>query len=348
MAGPDGHAAHHLAALDQLRTEPHRFTLFAALRLLEQADPARPRLGDARRAEDEWVRIEQPPHLTFAPSDVATVEAVARGRLRVEQYGFGMFGPNGALPTHLTEHAFERRRHHEDAAISDFVNVFQHRMASLFYRAWAESDPVASHARPDDDDFVRYLGALIGFFADSSAGRDSVADHAKLFRAGLLSSGTRSADGLERLLSDFFRQAIKVREFVGGWLRIPHGLRTRIGRKDGFAVLGEDATLGGAAWQSQHRFEIVVGPLPFEQFLQFLPGSRAMRSLKDLVRLYTSDEWSWQVRLIVREDDAPGVSLGQVGRLGWTSWLGRKQGQAGDAVFYDEQMAQGTQVGGHA
>jgi type VI secretion system protein ImpH len=343
MAGPDGHAAHHLAALQQLRQEPHRFTLFAALRLLEQADPSRPRLGEARRPDDEWVRVEQPPHLIFAPSDVASVDAVARGRLRVEQYGFGMFGPNGALPSHLTEHTFERRRHHEDGAISDFVNLFQHRMATLFYRAWAESDPVASHARPADDDFVRYLGALVGLFTESSLERDSVADNAKLFRAGLLASATRSADGLETLLSDYFRQTISVRQFVGGWLRVPVELRTQLGRKDGYAVLGETATLGAAAWQSQNRFEVVVGPVRFEEFLQFLPGSRALRSLRDLIRLYTSDEWSWQVRLIVQEDDAPGVSLGQVGRLGWTSWLGRKQGIASDAVFYDEQIAERTQ-----
>ena len=74
MAGQDGHAAHHLEALQQLRQEPHRFSLFAALRLLERVDQTRPRLGEARRPADEWVRIEQPPHLTFAPSDVTTAQ----------------------------------------------------------------------------------------------------------------------------------------------------------------------------------------------------------------------------------------------------------------------------------
>ena len=92
----------------------------------------------------------------------------------------------------------------------------------------------------------------------------------------------------------------------------------------------------------------MIGPLRFEEFLQYLPGSRSLRSLRDLIRLYTSDEWSWQVRLIVQADDAPGVSLGQVGRLGWTSWLGRKQGIADDAVSYDEQIDQGTQGGAQA
>ena len=339
MAGPDGLAAHHLEALHELRQEPHRFSLFAALRLLERVDPARPRLGEARRPADEWVRIEQPPHLTFAPSDVTTAQPAERGRLRIGQFGFGMFGPNGALPSHLTEHAFERRRHHEDGAIADFINIFQHRLASLFYRAWAESDPVASHARPEDDDFATYLGALMGFFDGTARQRDSVPDSAKLYRAGLFASASRSAAGLEALLTDYFRHRIEVRQFVGGWLRVPRDLQTQLGTGESHAVLGVSATLGAASWQCQSRFEVVVGPLRFEDFMRFLPGSRALRSLAELIRLYTSGEWSWQVRLLVNDTDAPGVSLGKIGRLGWTSWLGRKQGVAADVVLHDEQAA---------
>lgn len=337
MAGADGLSPRHLAAVQRLRHEPHRFSLFAALRLLEQVDPARPRLGEARRPAEEWVRLEQPAHLTFAPSDVASAEDSSGGKLRIGQYGFGVFGPNGALPFHLTEFAFERQRHHEDATVVDFINLFQHRLTTLFYRAWADSDPVASHARPEDDGFATFLGSLVGLFDESALGRDSIPDGAKLSRAGLIAGGGKSADGLEALLSDYFRQRIEVRQFVGSWLRVPEELRTRLGVDDSSAILGNSATLGAASWQRQSKFEVVVGPLPFEAFLQFLPGSRALRALGDLIRLYTTGEWSWQVRLLVNEDDAPGVALGQVGRLGWTSWLGHKQGIASDVVLQDVQ-----------
>jgi type VI secretion system protein ImpH len=338
MAGADGLSPDHLEAMQRLRQEPSRFSLFAALRLVEQIDPARPRLGEARRPADEWVRLAQPPHLTFAPSDVARAEPASGGRLRIGQYGFGVFGPNGALPFHLTEFAFERQRHHEDATIVDFINLFQHRLTTLFYRAWADSDPVASHARPDADSFAMCLGSLVGLFHESALGRDSVPDAAKLSRAGLIAGGGRSADGLEALLSDYFRQRIEVRQFVGSWLRVPEELRTRLGVDDSSATLGVSATLGAASWQRRSKFEVVIGPLTFESFLQFLPGSRALRALSDMIKLYTSGEWDWQARLLVNENDAPGVSLGQVGRLGWTSWLGRKTGIADDVVLHDDQV----------
>ena len=65
---------------------------------------------------------------------------------RIEQHGFGVFGPNGALPLHLTEVAYSREHQADDPAFSDFVNAFQHRFASLFYRAWAGADPSAVNA----------------------------------------------------------------------------------------------------------------------------------------------------------------------------------------------------------
>src|SRR5262245_29181147 len=94
--------------LEQLRARPHAFSLFAALRMIEQSHPDQPRLGESRKASDDVVRLGQAPHLSFAPSDVAAATSDAEGRLSLEQHGFGVFGPNGALPLHLTELAYER------------------------------------------------------------------------------------------------------------------------------------------------------------------------------------------------------------------------------------------------
>ena len=106
MASEAGNPTIDVSALER---EPHRFTLFAALRLLEQANAGQPRFGQSRRSADDAVRLQQPPHLTFAPSDVSRMAAAGQRRPVLEQYSHGVFGPNGALPLHLTEYAFERR-----------------------------------------------------------------------------------------------------------------------------------------------------------------------------------------------------------------------------------------------
>ena len=328
------------AALEQLRAEPHRFTLFAALRLLEQCFPAAPRLGESRKAADDPVRLGQTPTLSFAPSDVSGFHDSADGeRPTLEQYSFGVFGPNGSLPVHLTEYAYERGRQREDATFTDFVNLFQHRLTSLFYRAWADAEPAASCDRPESDRFLQYVGALLGLGTASARSRDAVPDRAKLSRAAHFGPQPRSADGLENILTDYFGLAVEVRQFVGEWMDVPHELCCRIGRDPSSASLGMTAALGAMSWQCQHKFEIVIGPLALGSFADFLPGSRGLAELAALVRLYTNDEWSWQLRLLLRDVEVPGVRLGSAGRMGWTTWLGGR-GQLADDVVIQEPTSQ--------
>jgi type VI secretion system protein ImpH len=318
-----------LSALAALEERPHRFSLFAALRLLEQMHAAQPRLGESRKAADDGVRLGQAPHLSFAPSDVTALTRTEEGDIRLEQYSFGLFGPNGALPLHLTELAYERRRHQEDGTIADFLNLFQHRLISLFYRAWADSEPAVSLDRPESDRYRAYVGALFGLAPQSAQDADAVPDYAKLSRAGRFSSQARSADGLEAILADYFGIAVEVRPFAGAWLDIPRDLQSRLGEQQ----LGVGTTLGGSTWQCQHRFEIVVGPLERAAFSNFLPGARGLDELNALVRLYTNDEWAWQVRLLLRDAEIPGIRLGAGSQLGWTSWLGVRRANAADVVI---------------
>jgi type VI secretion system protein ImpH len=330
-----------VSTFERLRDEPYSFTLFAALRLLEQLYPQRPRLGEGRRASDDAIRLAQPPHLIFAPSDVAALGRTEDGTPRLEQYGFGVFGPNGALPLHLTEYAFERGAHRGDPGVADFINAFQHRFIALFYRAWADGDPAVNLDRPASDRFVRCLGALVGLAPPSARAASPLAARAALGRAALFGRSSRSAEALERALSDYFGLAINIRPFIGGWIEIPTESRSRLGAASG-GVLGLGATLGSCSWQCQHQFEIGLGPLDYAAFTRFLPGSPAFDELAGIVRFFTNDEWSWQLRPTLAANQAPGTELGRAGRLGWTSWLGGRAGRVDDVVIRGERTMLGA------
>jgi type VI secretion system protein ImpH len=327
------------AVLEDLRTQPTLHTLFAALRRIEQVYRDRPRLGESRKVADDPIRIAQRPHLYFAPSEVSSVEAGEDGLTHLAQHGFGVFGPNGALPLHLTELAYAREFQFDDPTFAAFINTFQHRFASLFYRAWADLDPCTSFDRPQEDRFRLFVGAMIGLGAPAAQDRDSVPDYAKLARSGLFGPQSRSAESLERIIAEYFELDVQLVQFVGGWLDIPEEARCRIGRDPQYATLGVNATLGASTWQCQSRFEIVLGPLAIGEFVNFLPGARGLSQLKALVRLYTNEEWSWQVRLLLRPGDIPPIRLGDSGWLGWTSWLGARKEVAPDAVIEGSEYA---------
>jgi type VI secretion system protein ImpH len=186
------------------------------------------------------VRFAQEPSLAFAPSAVAAFEPANGVRAaRLVQRVFGMLGPNGALPIHLTDWARDRARNQGDAAFLRFLDVFHHRMLSLFYRAWAQAQAAVSMDRPRQDFFGRRLAALCGLGLPSLRDRDGAPDSVKLAHAGVFGRQVRNADCLQVVLANYFRVPVGIEEFVGQWLPIAPAQHSRIGERGSFARLGE-------------------------------------------------------------------------------------------------------------
>src|SRR6185369_7881895 len=128
--------------------------------------------------------LGQEPDMAFAPAPLASFEPGEKGRPgRLQVRLFGLLGPNGPLPLHFTEYARERLRHANDPTLSRFLDLFHHRLMTLFYRAWAQAQPHVSRDRPNDDRFAVYVGALFGLSQPTSRNRDTLPDLAKLFHA---------------------------------------------------------------------------------------------------------------------------------------------------------------------
>ena len=83
-------------------------------------------------AGDDPVRFGQLPSLAFAPSTIAQFVPASDGRPpRLLELFFGLLGPNGPLPLHLTDYARERMTRWHDPTLVRFLDVFHHRMLSL-------------------------------------------------------------------------------------------------------------------------------------------------------------------------------------------------------------------------
>ena len=324
-----------VAKLAALRERPYEFGFFAALRLLESVYAEAPRIGTAVRPADEPVRLGQEPSLSFANATLADCETLAGGEtLYLSSYFLGLFGPHGALPTHLTEYAFDREHSHRDRTFRRFADLFHHRMLSLFYRAWADAQPTVSLDRADDRRFDRFAGSLVGVASDALRERDGLHDHAKFYWAGWLGQAVPAAGSLPAMLRDFLDVDFAVHEFAGEWLALEQHDQTRLGTGGSACCLGEGAVLGTRIWACQHRFQLESAPLDLATFESFLPGGERLPALRDIVRNALGDAFDWDCRLQLRADAVPSTTLGGSGRLGWTSWLGEWPGpdDAGDVV----------------
>ena len=321
MASEERAESSALALFEALAEQPFAFDFFQALRRLECAFPQRPRLGKSSRSGDDPIRLTQKPSVAFAPSTLAAMEPHPQGLPpRLSVYFLGLFGANGPLPLHLTEYARERLEHHNDPTLIRFADVFHHRLLALFYRAWADAQPVVQFDRPQQDRFSHYLGASFGLGMPSLRHRDAAPDLAKLFYAGLFTAQTGHADGLAALLADFFGVSVQIQQFVGHWIELSPDNMTRLGESAATGTLGHTAVIGERVWDCQHKFRIVIGPIGYVDYQRLLPGGESLPRLVALVRQYIGDSLSWDVQLILKKAEVPALQLGVDGRLGWTTW----------------------------
>ncbi len=312
--------------LRSVAAEPHAFEFFQLMRRIDAICSDRPRLGESSRPSLDRVRIGQQPAMAFPTRSVARVtEARENHPPSISTYFFGLFGPNGPLPLHLTEYALHRQHNAADATLVRFTDVFHHRLASLFFRAWAESEPTVSHDRPQEDRFALQLGSLAGFGMTSLHGRDAMPDLAKLHFIGRLASPSRNAEGLIAILIGFFAAPVEIREFIPKWVALPFGALCLLGRDPCTGTLGSTATIGARIKVYHHRFRIIIGPLGLAQYEELLPGSSGLEAFAAIVRNYIGDELDWEVNLVLHHKEVPKNPLGHSGRLGWTSWIGERR-----------------------
>jgi len=305
-----------------LASAPHQFDFFQALRRLECAHRDRPRIGAGLRPLDDAVRLAQVPSLTFSGSTLAAFAPGKEGRpWRLAVNFFGLLGPNGPLPLHLTEYTRDRVQHAGDRTLVHFLDVFHHRLLTLFYRARAMAEPTAQYDRSETDRFAVYVGALCGLGSPALRNRDALPDHAKLHFAGRLAPQVKNAEGLQAMLTELLGVPAQVDEFVGHWMSLPVDCRCQLGKSPTTGTLGASALIGDRVWDYQYKFRVVLGPLGREDYEEFLPDGEILPRVVAIIRNYIGDELAWDLRLVLKRQAVRSVELGRFGRLGWTTWL---------------------------
>ena len=332
MASENRTSSHIL--INELEQAAYRFDFFETLRWLEALNRDKPRLGTSVKAGDDAIRLSQEPELQFPASALASCSVADSGVPRLVVNFFGLFGPNGPLPLHLTDYARERLRNHHDPTLVRFADIFHHRMLSLFYRAWANARPTVSYDRPESDRFGFYVASLQGISGETFRHRDALDDRAKLFYAGHFSAQTKSPDGLQAIIADILSMDVRIEEFVGEWMEIQQSDHSRLGYTPELATLGQSTLLGAFVWGCQHKFRIVLGPLKLAQYLSLLPGAVELAKLAAIVRNYIGDELVWDAQLILQKNEVPtelslgipsqpiSASMNGEAKLGWSMWLG--------------------------
>jgi type VI secretion system protein ImpH len=288
----------------------------------------------------------------------------------------GLTGPSGALPRHYTEFLLRHQKEADDAekfALRDWFDLFNHRLISLFFRAWEKYRfyvpyERGEYRRPEPDPYTLCLFSLIGLgmpalrqrLRVSLAEEDDehrrehvlaeIKDLALVHYSGHLSHQVRTALGLEAVLRDYFQFPVEVEQFRGQWLRLDLANQSCMSEGSRTCELGVNLVAGDRVWDVQGKFRVRIGPLSYTQFTSLIPDcapvleQKTFFLLAHLIRLYVGPDLDFDVQLVLRAVDIPQCRMEESPtfspRLGWNTWIANEPFKcaAEDSVFEGETV----------
>ena len=219
LAAAHGHAEAAVTQIDEMKEEPWRFDFFSVMRWLERTHPQRPRIGDSAAWREEYVRLGQDPYHGFPGLEPDPCQQTTTGRLRIFVKFLGLLGPQGALAARHDRGKPSAGSLSRDDAFPRFLDIFNHRFLQLFFRAWADSRPIAQHDRPEGrplrrlyrlDDRHRHAAASRPRFRprcrqDGFAGLIGAADASRASRLQAVSQRSVRRQGRDRRVRRYLR-----------------------------------------------------------------------------------------------------------------------------------------------
>ncbi len=322
--------------VDHTLQEPERYEFFQLVRLYEIVF----RQAKGRAAGDvvnERIRFRNSLRLGFAPSQVDAIapsyarddEGLDTGELEqveVTPSFMGMLGVNGTLPIHYTEQVINHARFKRDDSGRAFLDMFTNRAVGHFYRAWKKYRLPILYETDRQKRFLPLILSLGGIGFDAlrerlNASPGGIDDESIAYFTGLLRQRPVSAEALQKMIGTYFRETVRVEQFIGHWYVVPSDQRSVLGGKN--MRLGGNALLGERVWQRNLRLRIHIGPLRHARYMDFLPNGELAAALEKILSLATGGQFEYEIRPILRAEDVRPARLGSdIGcRLGYDSFM---------------------------
>ncbi len=356
-----------LTVIDELLSHPEQFDFFQAVRLLERLAAneyendnriACENIGYDHPAALEAIRFNVENHLKFPDHEIVKLESISatynnqtRAQFLLTVACMGLTGAAGVLPYHYTELILQRARF-KDAGLRKFLDLFNHRIISLYYRAankyrfpFQYEQQHISNARKhyvtlyqrsnrflEADLFTDVLRSLAGLNSPASQQRLSQLDDQLLKYTAYFIQKPRNASNLGRMLSEYFQLPVYIDQFQAQWQEIIPDMLSRLPTKThsrGQNVqLGVNAIAGHKIWSAQSKFTIRIAPVNYKQYESLAPGKPKLKALHELIRLYIGIELDYDIHLHVPARELPPARLkadtSSPLQLGWNGYLPAK------------------------
>lgn len=311
----------HPRLICRLAKDIGKINFFRLCQLLEHPPGTSP-LGSTAHPADDPVRFRPHPGMGFPVSELKALETNAEypdAPPTVRTTFMGLYGVDSPLPTTYIDDITQQREGHE--ALEGFLDIFNHRIMTQFYRIWRKYSYPATFEAGGKDNTSQSLLGLIGMGIPGTQQHFATPTSRFLALLGVMRQPGRTAEGVQalvRLLAPFTRADVT-----------PHCLRTLpmaspmtfadegANWLDGYTMLGDEAT------DANSQLLISLHTQDSEEAGEWLPDGRIYADFMVLLRVYLGWRYKACIQLTVPTrllpvpvlDDTP-IRLGLTGVLG--------------------------------
>lgn len=308
--------------LEALEGRVAEANLYRFCQLLEQALPNHPPLGSTTRPADDPVRFRPDPGMGFPAGELKAIEtfdayperpATVRTRL------LGLYGVDSPLPTAYLDDIAQRREGHE--ALEAFLDIFNHRIFTQFYRIWRKYSYPATFQAGGTDATSQCLLGLIGLGIPGTAKQIATPISRFLALLGVMRLPTRNAEGIIALVKLLAPNTLA--RVTPHWpQKIPLAQPASLSTSRPVS-LSQGTPLGSVGYDANSQLHLALFTEDTEEARGWLPDGQLHNDLLVLLRVYLGWRCTAKLQLSLPVRSLPEPVLGRTPvRLGMTAVLG--------------------------
>lgn len=293
--------------IEQLRDKLPYTQFYRFCQLLEQSQPEAPPLGSHWQVKHDPVRFRPHPGMGFPASEFKRVEDPEHPHLppTIRTTFMGLYGVESPLPTAYIDDITQRRDGYE--AISDFLDIFNHRMITQYYRIWRKYSYPATFAPGGTDRTSKYLLSLCGLGIEGSEQNAATPVSRFLALTGMMRLPTRTSEGIIALVTLLAPQT-EARVTPHDRLRIPLSKPLTMSARTPVSM-SSSPVMGTHAVDVNSQVSLQLRTNNVSEAREWLPGGQLHTDLLALLQVYLGSRLHVRLQLSVLRSLLPDAQL---------------------------------------
>lgn len=313
------------------------YAIFLAEMLSKKIHPER----DDAKLDQTGLQFRPYEYYVFPPKDIRAL-GYKDGIISFILNFMGLYGINSPLPRCYHEQVAIQQSIHGsgEVPLQNFLDIFNNRFYWLYYQSWKKYRYYLQLSEDPENKIVQRVFTFIGQVDQGQQQPLPVPKYKLLQLSGILSHRVRNKMGLRILLKEFFSGIdFKIREFIPFKIKLAELPQLGNKGKENAFQLGRHSIIGRTVTDCMGRICVEVGPIDFEEYLDFTPETKKASLLRDLLDLYIHDGLEYDVKFIIRSESMGNLPWSDRRlRLGLSFWIGKPRQEFVDVYYTYERF----------